>query len=337
MGLPADSPSRDAFVTARTPLLFEPRNTTIRALDTSRHVRGTALLLLLASLAGSCSIERYATGKVADALSATGGTFASDEDIELIREASPFGLKLMENVLESQPDHQELLTALARGFVQYAYAFVALDGDIAESESLARAEALRERARKLYLRGREYGLRALEVCEPGFRAELARDPRAAASLLRRPAMEALYWTAAGWGASLALSKDRPDEVADQPALEALLDRALLLDENYGDGALRSILVTYEPSRIGGERGARDRARMQFERAIELSRGLSAAPYVAFAESVSVAEQDRAEFLALLGTALAIDVDAAPERRVENLVHQRRARWLVSRVDELFLE
>jgi len=300
-------------------------------------VRSTALVVFLACLTGGCSIERYATGKVADALSVTGGSFASDPDMELIREASPFGLKLMENVLESQPDHQELLTALARGFVQYAYAFVALDGDIAESESLVRAEALRERARKLYLRAREYGLRALEVCEPGFRAEFERDPRAAASLLRRPAMDALYWTAAAWGASLALSKDRPDAVADQPALEALLDRTLLVDESYGEGALRSILVSYEPSRIGGERGARDRARRQFERAVELSRGLSAAPYVALAEAVSVAKQDRQEFLALLDAALAIDVDAAPERRVENLVHQRRARWLVSRVDELFLE
>ncbi|MCY2959399.1 MAG: TRAP transporter TatT component family protein [Planctomycetota bacterium] len=306
-------------------------------MHTTRTARKLALALLLACTASGCSIERYATGKVADALAGTGGTFASDEDVDLIREASPFGLKLMENVLQSQPDHQELLTALARGFVQYAYAFVALDGDIAESESLARAEALRERARKLYLRGREYGLRALEVCQPGFRAELQRDPRAAAAMLRAPEMEALYWTSAGWGAAIALSKDRPDVVADQPVLEALLDRALLLDEGYGAGALRTILISYEPSRIGGDRGARDRARKQFERAVELSRGRSVGPYVALAESVAIAEQDRAEFLRLLGAALAIEVDAAPERRVENLVQQRRARWLLSRVDELFLE
>lgn len=310
---------------------------TIPALDTPRQARLVASALFLACVAGGCSIERYATGKVADALAGTGGTFASDEDVELIREASPFGLKLMENVLQSQPEHQELLTALARGFVQYAFAFVALDGDMVEAESLARAEALRERARKLYLRGREYGLRALEVCQPGFRAELARDPRAAAARLGRPEMEALYWTAAGWGASLALSKDRPDAVADQPVLEALLDRALVIDEGYGAGALRGILISYEGSRIGGERGAHERSRQQFARAVELSHGRSAGPYVALAEAVAVAEQDRAEFLKLLDAALAIDVDAAPDRRVENLIQQRRARWLASRVDELFLE
>ena len=57
---------------------------TIPALDPPRHVRPVASALLLACVAGGCSIERYATGKVADALAGTGGTFASDEDVELI-------------------------------------------------------------------------------------------------------------------------------------------------------------------------------------------------------------------------------------------------------------
>lgn len=306
-------------------------------MSAAREARKAALVLILACAAGGCSIQRYATGKVADALSGTGGTFASDEDVDLIREASPFGLKLMENVLQSQPEHQELLTALARGFVQYAYAFVALDADVLEAQDLARADALHERARKLYLRGRGYGLRALEVARPGFRERLEEDPPGAAGLLRKSEMEALYWTVAAWGASLALSKDDPEAVADQPVLERLLDRALALDEGYGEGALRSVLVSYEPSRIGGERGAAERARRHFARAVELSGGRSAGPYLALAESVSIAAQDRAEFLRLVAAALAIDPDAAPERRVENLVQQRRARWLLSRVDELFLE
>lgn len=306
-------------------------------MDAPSQVWRTTLAVVLASLAASCSLERYATGKVADALAGTGGTFASDDDVDLIREASPFGLKLMENVLQSQPEHQELLTALARGFVQYAYAFVQLDGDLAESQSLERAETLRERARRLYLRGREYGLRALEVCQPGFRAELGRDPRRAAAMLEDSEIDALYWTAAGWGASLALSKDRPEAVADQPALEALLDRALAIDESYGDGALHALLVSYEPSRIGAERDAAARARGHFERALALSSGHSAGPYVALAEATAIAAQDRAEFERLLTAALAIDVDSAPERRVENLVQQRRARWLLDRTDELFVE
>jgi predicted anti-sigma-YlaC factor YlaD len=299
--------------------------------------RTTLLALLLALVSPGCLVERYATGRLADALAGTGGTFASDDDPELVREAAPFGLKLMESVLQGQPEHMGLLVALSRGFTQHAYAFVQQDADREEPLSLQKAEDLRLRARKLYRRGREYGLRALEVQHPGFRAALARDPRAAAERVLREDVEALYWTSAAWGAGLALSKDDPDAVADQPALEALLDRALTLDEGFGRGALRTLLVSYEPARIGGERGAEERARAHFARAVELSGGLSAGPYVALAESVCVPRQQRAEFEALLGQALAIDPDRAPERRVENLVVQARARWLMGRTQELFVE
>jgi predicted anti-sigma-YlaC factor YlaD len=298
---------------------------------------GVALAVLLALVSSGCSIKRYATGKVADALAATGGTFASDEDVELVRAASPFGLKLMENVLESQPEHYDLLTALTRSFAQYSYAFVQIEGDEAEPVDLAASTALHERARKLYLRARGYGLRALEVSVSGFQADLQRDARAAAQRVGRDDVEVLFWTSAAWGGALALSKERPELIADQPVLEALLDRAFVLDEAFGRGALRTLLISYEPSRIGGERGANDRARAHFQRAVELSEGLSASPYVALAETVSVAEQKRPEFQDLLARALAIDVDRAPELRVENLVQQRRARWLLARVDELFLE
>jgi len=296
-----------------------------------------ALAASLLFVASACSIKRYATGKVADALAATGGTFASDEDVELVRAASPFGLKLMENVLESQPEHYDLLTALTSSFTQYSYAFVQMEGDEAEPVSLAVAIVQHERARKLYLRARGYGLRALEVSVKGFRSDLERDARAAAERVGRDDVTVLYWTSAAWGGALALSKERPELIADQPQLEALLDRAFVLDEAFASGALRTLMISYEPSRIGGERGAYERSRAHFRRAVDLSHGLSASAYVALAETVSVAEQNRAEFQDLLGRALAIDVDRAPEWRVENLVQQRRARWLLSRVDELFLE
>ncbi len=73
-----------------------------------------------------------------------------------------------------------------------------------------------------------------------------------------------------------------------------------------------------------------------DRAMALSGGYQAAPLVALAESVSIAKQDRLEFQSLLDRALAVDVNAKPEYRLSNLVMQRRARWLLSRIDELFL-
>jgi len=53
--------------------------------------------------------------------------------------------------------------------------------------------------------------------------------------------------------------------------------------------------------------------------------------------VCVAAQDRREFVAALERALAIDPAARPEWRLENRVLQRRARWLLTQADQLFLE
>jgi predicted anti-sigma-YlaC factor YlaD len=59
--------------------------------------------------------------------------------------------------------------------------------------------------------------------------------------------------------------------------------------------------------------------------------------VAYAESISVARQDRKEFEDLLRKALAVDPDAEPPLRLSNLVYQQRARWLMGRTDDLFVE
>jgi predicted anti-sigma-YlaC factor YlaD len=70
--------------------------------------------------------------------------------------------------------------------------------------------------------------------------------------------------------------------------------------------------------------------------MDLCGGQLAGPLVALAEAVSVRNQNVAEFKALLNRALAINPDAKPEWRLVNLVMQRRARWLLSRIDELIL-
>jgi predicted anti-sigma-YlaC factor YlaD len=71
--------------------------------------------------------------------------------------------------------------------------------------------------------------------------------------------------------------------------------------------------------------------------MELSGGFQASPLVSLAEAVAIQKQDRKQFQSLLGRALSVDVNAKPEFRLANLVMQRRARWLLTRADELFLE
>jgi predicted anti-sigma-YlaC factor YlaD len=295
------------------------------------------LSVLVPALTTGCSIRRYAVNRLGDAIAASGTTYASDDDLELVQDAVPFSLKLIESLLAESPRHRGLLRAAASGFTQYAYAFVQQDADEAEDRDLANATALRTRARRLYLRARAHALRGLEVKHRGFEHALRADPKAAVRLASRADVPLLYWAAASWGAAISLSKDNPELIADQPIVEALIDRALELEEDFDHGAIHVFLITYEPSRLGATGDPAVRSRRHFERAVQLSGGLLAGPFVALAEAVSIGKQDRKEFQALLTRTLEINVDARPESRLANLVMQRRARWLLRRVDELFLE
>lgn len=296
-----------------------------------------AILSVGILLSGSgCSVRKYAMNSIGDALAASGSTFAGDNDPELVKDAAPFSLKLMESVLVEVPRHTGLLLAASSGFTQYSYAFVQQQADEMEETDFAAASVLRKRAAAMYLRARDYGLRGLSVRHPGFGTALLDGPSEAVQGAKRKDVPLLYWTAAAWASAIALSKDQPLLVADLPAVEALIDRALSLDESFDRGAIHSFLIAYEMSRQGAAGDPGDRARFHFERARELSEGMQAAPYVSFAETVSVQKQDVKEFDELLHRALEIDPDAEPEFRLVNLIMQRRARWLLSRRGELFL-
>jgi len=295
------------------------------------------LLTVSLAVAGSgCSVKRVAVNKVGDALAGSGTTFASDDDPELIKAAVPFSLKLMESLLSESPRHEELLLATASGFTEYAYAFVQQDADEMEDKDLAAAEEMRGRARRLYLRARNYGLRALEVRHKGFEKALRADPKQAVRVATVKDVPRLYWTALAWAAAISLSKDNPDLIAEQPMVEAMVDRALALNESFDNGAIHTFLITYEMSRPGGTGDPAARSRQHFERALALSGGQQAGPMVSFAEAVCVQKQDLQQFESLLHRALAINPDAKPEWRLVNLIMQRRAKWLLSRTDQLFL-
>jgi predicted anti-sigma-YlaC factor YlaD len=277
-----------------------------------------------------------AVNKIGDALAETGSNFAADDDPELVGDAIPFGLKTMEGLLESAPRHEGLLLAASSGFVQYAYGWVQMEGDMVEATDLARATELRERARKLFLRARDYGMRGLEVDFPGMREALVRDPKAALARTRRQHVPLLYWTAMGWGGALSLKVNDSEVSVDQPIVEALARRALELDEGWGLGSIHEFFVSWE-SAHASVGGSMEKAREHYEKAVAFSNGRRAFPHLTYAESVTVAKQDKAQFREMLERALAVDVSKPDDQRLANILAQKRARWQLGRVDELFIE
>lgn len=294
------------------------------------------LLLATAIFLPACSLKTMAVKTVANTLSDSGDVFSRDEDPELVRDAIPFALKLYESLLESVPAHAPLLVATCSGFTQYSFAFVETDADVLGEAHHDEAKVLRERALKLYLRGRDYCMRAMEVRFKGIGAQLLADPAPALAKAEPKDVEMLYWTAASWGAAISLGLDRPDLAIDFPTVRALADRALALDPAWGNGAIYELLISLDslPEALGGSVA---RAREDFDKAVAIQKGLSAGPYVALATGVSVPSQNRAEFESLLKQALAVDPDKVPSNRLATLVIQRRARAMLDQIDARFAQ
>ncbi len=292
-----------------------------------RLMHGLAVLAA-ALLLSACAPRQLILGQLADELATQGQ--ASETDLELARDAAPYHLKLSEAVLRAQPGHASLAAATAAGFTQYAYAFVAFEADRLDATDARAADRLRHRAARLYRRGRDHALTALEARHPGFAAALARPD----SPLRLAADDVplAYWGAAAWGGQISLSKDSPDTVADLPLAIRLAHLAWRADPTFGDGSLASLMGSFEVARPGGSPA---RAAELFDEAIRLSGGHNAGAWVAKAEGIAQPAGDKAAFVALLQQALAVHDAAGSSHALANEVMRRRARWLLGNADDLF--
>ncbi len=291
-----------------------------------RGIAYTAVIAILASLQ-ACSPRQMIIDGVASELASQGQS--AEDDLLLAREASAFYLKLSESLLRQSPGNIKLAEAVAGGFTRYAFAFVAFEAERIEATDSKAAQKLRQRAAGLYLRAHRHAMAALEQASPGFAAALASAAPTKWPRITNEQIGIAYWAAASWGGYISLSKDNPDVVADLPLAIRLARLAWEKQPDHADGALSSLMGTFETARPGG---SQQQAVTYFDRAISASRGKSAGAYVGKAEGIFLPAGDRPSFEALLRQAI---VASAARRDLENTLMRERAQWLLDSADDLF--
>jgi len=307
--------------------------------------RGLILCLASVAVLAGCSINRLAVRAVTGVLTGGGGSgaFGRDDDPELVASALPFALKLYESLLDADPKNPALLLATGSAFTMYAYAFIQTPADLLPDDQIDRQASEIARARKLLLRAREYIFRALELKYPGrfmsyVKHQLTEgvDLVKELSFVERSDADYLYWAAASWMAAVSAAQFDMSLIVTVPKAIAMVRKILSWDDAYGAGSAHDLLVSYYGSGIDPDPNWKQRAREHYERAIQLSGGNKAGMYLSYAMAVAVADQDVESFKALIGKALAVDLSAAPDSRLENVIAQRRARWLLANIDKYFL-
>ncbi|NQV37461.1 MAG: hypothetical protein HQ509_05570 [Candidatus Marinimicrobia bacterium] len=291
--------------------------------------------LSIAIILVSCSPATYITNKVGETFEQAGYVYQSENDPILVREAFPFNLKTLDILLASSPNNESLLESASSAYTMYAYAFILEDAKRMKAENYQASKKEFSRALNLFLRGKEYGIRALEQKYPNIREILVDQPSVDEFSFQEDDIELIYWTAVAIAGTISSSLGNSEYLIHLPMIGWLFEHALRLNADWNNGSIYTAMISYSISRPDAGTNAEQLARMNFDKAIAASHGLDCSPYVSLAETVSIKTQNRKEFEELLKTALEIDVDQDLNNRLANILAQDRAKWLLEQTDELF--
>ena len=295
------------------------------------------LLLVPILLFLNCSIQKWTMSKISENFSSNENTvFTGDDDPELIGDALPFTMKLYESLLAKDSTNPELYLASGKLFCLYAQGFVLFPADTLPDSLTAQKKAAGKRAKKLFLRGRDYILKALDLRHPHFLAQIKSGAMDSALLTTTQSDSSyLYWGAASWMGAIAADRSDLGLAMTLKKAIALANKLSSTNETYGFGALNELYCIYyasAPKSLGGDTA---KARLQLTKAISASNNSKVSPFVSGALSLSVKNKNREEFEQFLNSALSIDINAYPQQRLQNTIYQQRAKWLLEHEGRYF--
>ncbi|MFQ5840828.1 MAG: TRAP transporter TatT component family protein [Thermodesulfobacteriota bacterium] len=247
---------------------------------------------------------------------------SKQSDITVIREGTPAYLMLIDGLIEAYPQNEELLVAGAEAYSSYAAIF---------------SEEDREKAKRLYMKAKQYGLRALSKQER-FKELLPKRVdqfRTCLADFTKRDVPALFWTASSWGSWISLSSDSVEAMAEVPKALCLMERVLELDEGFYYGGPHLFMAVYHLSRPKAYGGDPEKARRHFEKAFELGRGKFLMAHVLYAKYYARQTFDRELFVSTLERVLDAPADSVPELTLLNTIAKEQAKGLLEKVNDYF--
>jgi predicted anti-sigma-YlaC factor YlaD len=263
--------------------------------------------------------------------------YTSDDDPELIGDALPFTMKLYETLLSKDSLNDKLLLATGKLFCLYSQGYILFPSDTL-ADTLAQKKAATKRAKKLFLRGRDYILRALDIRHSGFLSKLnSTSPDSALVMTSIKDTEYLYWAAMAWMGAIAA--DRGDLGLSMTMKKALslVNKVRSVDSTYGSGSLDEFYCVYyssAPKSFGGDTAV---ARKHLNKAITTSENSRTSVFVTAAMFAANKSKNRDDFNNMLERAMLVDVNKYASLRLTNIIFQQRAKWMYENSDRYFSE
>jgi predicted anti-sigma-YlaC factor YlaD len=286
-----------------------------------------ALALAAAALLSSCTIIGAAS-RIDDVLT-------GEEDPGIAAGALPTMIVASEAMSEADPKNQSKAVQTASLYVMYANAFVQGPAAALPDSRFEERQAAYDRAGALYRRAFRLLASTLDRRLRGF-VESAVDGKADMKRLKKSDVPWLYWASASVLAAFGLNPLDFSSARYLGAASAFMARAAELDPAWNGGAVYALYLPYYasmPDYLGGDKA---KAAAAYEKALEYSKGKSAALFVAYATSICVPADDYAGYKAALERALSIDPASVPENRLATIIAQADARRLLAAAGDYFI-
>lgn len=281
-------------------------------------------VIALAALAvvqgwGCAHLRKVAVGSLIEDVA----TAASrHDDLELVSQAVPTYLLLLEGLIVGSPDDPKLRLAASQTYASY--------GSLVEAEDP-------EHASQLYGHAKRHGLTALSMnrkIAPFLSAPFEAFSHIAEELDSGD-LDLVFWAASSWGAWISTNLHSMAALADLPRVILLMEWIVGEDESYEYGSPHVFLGIYHaalPPSLGGNP---EKSLHHFQQALALSEEKALMVFVQMARFYARRVFDRELYVSLLNRALESPVDGNPELTLQNAVAKRMARRLLEQVDELF--
>ena len=279
--------------------------------------------LILISLSPACLPSKKLTvGTTAMLLEEVARSSYRQSDLRMIREGMPAYLMLMDGMIEAWPDNEQLLIAAAQTYSSFASIFVE-DQD-------------QEYAKLLFRKGKDYALRSLE--RRGLKQPLQspfEDFKESVKNLGKRDAPYLFWGATCWANWIRLNLDSMEALAELPKVEWMMKRVLEIDEGFyygGPHLFMGIWLASRPKIAGGDL---KKAQEHFLKALEFGKGKFLMAYIYYAAYYARQALDKDLFISTLREVVETPADISPELTLLNTVAQKKAKELLTHVEEYF--
>ncbi len=281
------------------------------------------MAVVLAVLLTGCSVGQM-MARTSTAIM-DGGVVAMNReaDLKLAEAAIPANLKLIEGLIQEDPDNPTLREYAAQALYGYAYGFV-------EDADPARAGAL-------YLRCLEHADHALRQSglAGGVRATPLDTLESALADLPAGHVPVLFWSASCLAKWIDMRRNDPAALAELGKAKALMGRVLALDETFYYGGPHLFFGVYYGGLSPMLGGDPERARTHFARAEAITGGRLLVGPVLYAQFLARQELDQKTFHDKLSAVLAAPDDLLPEMTLANAIAKDKARRLLAQESAWF--